>query len=171
LSELSDFTHYYTIDSAQTDTCNRNFYDHIKWTVTINEEADGYRLPTEAEWEYAAGNSRDYLYSGSNTADKVAWTLENAGGSTHPVGQKLPNKYGLYDMSGNVWEWCYDWYSPDYYSQGKNDNSKGPSAGQLRVIRGGGWMSHSVHARVRNRDREGADNPTNFTGIRIVRTK
>jgi formylglycine-generating enzyme len=171
LGELSGFVPYYTIDSLQMDTCNQNFYDHIKWTVTINEEADGYRLPTEAEWEYAAGNSKDYLYSGSNTADKVAWTLENANGSIHPVGQKQPNNHGLYDMSGNVWEFCFDWYSGNYYSLGENNNPKGAKKSWVRVIRGGSWMAHSQHSRIKNRDREGADNPTNFTGIRIVRTK
>ncbi len=169
LSRLSGLSPYYSIDSVQTDTNNHNFYDHLKWTITIHEDANGYRLPTEAEWEFAAAGHTDYLYAGSNIADKVAWTLENSNSSIHPVGQKEPNTNGLFDMSGNVWEWCYDWYSPNYYSKGKHKNPSGPSVGRLRVIRGGGWMAHQMHARVRNRDRDGADNKNYFTGFRIVR--
>ena len=96
-----------------------------------------FRLPTEAEWEYAArgGNkSKGYQYSGSNNIDYVAWCWGDSG---HPVKTKQPNELGIYDMSGNVWEWCQDWYG--YYSTGSQTNPQGPSTGFFRVIRGGGW--------------------------------
>ncbi len=140
---------YYTIDTRRKDPVNRNELDSIKWTVTTNPGADGYRLPTEAEWEYAAGggrSSRSYAYSGSNNPDSVAWYWRNSGDSlltgfwhwatieknhcaTKPVGGKKPNELGLYDMSGNVREWCEDWYE---------DNQT--AIGLVRVQRGGGWL-------------------------------
>lgn len=97
-----------------------------------------FRLPTEAEWEYAArgGNqSHHYKYSGSNNIDDVAWYYYNSGGKTHPVGTKSPNELGIYDMSGNVLEWCLDWYGG--YSSGAQTNPHGPSTGSGCVLRGG----------------------------------
>ena len=99
-----------------------------------------FRLPTEAQWEYAArgGNkSKGYKYSGSNNIDEVAWYCNNSGGSTHPVGTKSPNELGIYDMSGNVWEWCQDWYGK--YSKDSQTNPQGPSSGSNRVRRGGSY--------------------------------
>ena len=101
-----------------------------------------YGLPTEAQWEYAcrAGTTTRW-YSGDDEArlGDVAWFNRNAGGQTHPVGQKRANAWGLYDMHGNVWEWCQDWYDEDYYAKSPTDDPAGPPGGSYRVVRGGGW--------------------------------
>lgn len=107
-----------------------------------------FRLPTEAEWEFAArgGNSSGYKYSGSRAIDDVAWYDDNSGYTTHNVGTKSPNELGIYDMSGNVWEWCSDWYG-EYISSAQT-NPKGPDSGSLRVLRGGSWGSLAGYCRV-----------------------
>ena len=110
---------------------------------------ENFRLPTEAEWEYAArgGNKRGgYMYVGSNTIDNVAWYDDNSGSQTHNVATKSPNELGLYDMSGNVWEWCQDWYGS--YSSGSQTNPTGPSSGSDRVFRGGSWDYFARNCRV-----------------------
>ncbi|MCC6463310.1 MAG: SUMF1/EgtB/PvdO family nonheme iron enzyme [Saprospiraceae bacterium] len=108
-----------------------------------------YRLPTEAEWEYAArggSQSKGFIYAGSNNLDEVGWHRNNAGSKTHPVGQKKANELGLYDMSGNVWEWCADWY--DNYPSDLQTNPHGPGSGTGRVRRGGGWARYPHGCRV-----------------------
>lgn len=115
-----------------------------------------YALPTEAQWEYAArggAKSKGYKYSGSNDVDKVAWHYSNSGlgEETHPVGKKRPNELGIYDMSGNVWEWCCDWYGK--YSKEEQTDPTGPTPirGDGRVLRGGSCKGGEEHCRVSNR--------------------
>ena len=128
-----------------------------------------FRLPTEAEWEYAArgGNkSKGYKYAGSNTLSDVAWYTDNSSSKTHPVKQKQANELGLYDMSGNVWEWCQDWYGS--YSSSSQTNPTGPAAGSYRVGRGGGWFSHAGRCRVSIRSSSTPTSCNDFLGLRLA---
>jgi len=113
-------------------------------TLECNFEANGYRLPTEAEWEYAcrARTTSAYSYGDDpNELSRYAWFIPNAGHKTQKVGRRKPNPWGLYDMHGNVAEWCHDYYSEDYYQNSPEKNPPGPDIGKLRVIRGGAWNS------------------------------
>lgn len=130
-------------------------YDDVdEFVKKLNRETGRtFRLPTEAEWEYAArgGNrSKGYKYSGSDSIDEVAWHDGNSGGKTHPVKGKRANELGLYNMSGNVWEWCADWF--EYYSRGEQDNPQGPDSGADRVCRGACWSNDASYCRVSKRN-------------------
>lgn len=138
-----------------------------------NFNANGYRLPTEAEWEFAAkggASSKSFKYSGSNNLDDVAWHKGNSKGTPHTVGTKLPNELGVYDMSGNVWEWCWDWYNKDFYKLEKGDNPKGPEMGERRSVRGGSWDSQQNYVRPANRISTEPNKTHEFYGFRVVRT-
>jgi len=129
-----------------------------------------YRLPTEAEWEYAArgGNqgSVTNIYSGSSTIDNVAWYFNNSNVKTQPVGSLSPNELGIYDMSGNVWEWCTDWYG-DYTSPTKI-NPTGPTSGLNRVLRGGSWLVGAQNCRVAYRNYDSPNTRSSSIGFRVV---
>jgi formylglycine-generating enzyme required for sulfatase activity len=128
-----------------------------------------YRLPTEAEWEYAArgGNQcKGYIYSGSNHPDDVAWSSGNSGGQTHAVGTKKANELGIYDMSGNVWEWCLDWYGS--YPAAAQKNPTGTKSGSYRVNRGGGRNSNAYHCRVTCRNLNSPGARRDSLGFRVV---
>lgn len=147
-----------------------SWFEAQKFCEALNKKKDGhhYRLPTEAEWEYAArGESTSSRY-GSLT--EVAWFRDNAGGKTHPVGQKKPNAFGLYDTLGNVWEWVEDWYAIDYYGNSPQSDPRGPDHGEYRILRGGSWRGVARGlARVSSRYVLRPGVRSNVLGFRCVR--
>jgi formylglycine-generating enzyme required for sulfatase activity len=140
--------------------------------ITFDRNANGYRLPTEAEWEFATkGGIKDYLvfeYSGSNSVDAVGWFNGNSGNSTKPVGTKAPNNLGLYDMSGNVWEWCWDWFGT--YTSGSQTDPTGAVAGTSRVVRGGSWNTGAETLRSAYRHNNTPSDRYTVLGFRLVRS-
>jgi formylglycine-generating enzyme required for sulfatase activity len=184
---------YYNIDKNTKDPNNKpdpryGDLDNIKWTVTTNPGANGYRLPTEAEWEYAADGgqlSESYSYSGSDFEGEVAWYWRNSGDKeltgfwtrpaiaqnhdqTKPVGLKKPNELGLYDMSGNVREWCWDWFGDLVTNV---TDPEGSREGSRRVWRGGGWMGDARFTESSFRGSLAANGTGPDQGLRVCRNK
>ena len=125
------------------------------------------RLPSEAEWEFGcrAGSGTAYCLGDAEVdLGRAAWYLGNAGGTSHPVGLKEPNTFGLYDMHGNVWQWCQDWYGEDYYAKAPAENPPGPERGEDRVLRGGSWFHDSLASRSSSREKENPTTPAT-TGV------
>ncbi len=156
LSEKEGLTPVYSVDGI-TDVSKWGYTPHneekLEGNIRQNLAANGYRLPTEAEWEYAAEGGEDYTYSGSNNLDEVGWYCDNSGDRTHLVAQKKANGYGLYDMSGNVWEWCWDVDPDGIYS---------------RYNRGGSYYYDGHNCEVSYRDNNSADYQYDGLGFRVV---
>lgn len=151
---------------------NVSWYECVEFIERLNAlTGKEFRLPTEAEWEYAAkgginGRMNGYKYSGSNNLHNVSWNAENSGGQVQKVAQKEPNELGIYDMSGNVWEWCSDWYAP--YFKGQADNPQGPDNGEKKVCRGGSWSTKGRDCRISIRESEYPDEGSLDIGFRLV---
>ncbi len=140
----------------------------VKW---LNTKRDGkFSLPTEAQWEYAArSGGKDQKYSGGDNVDKFAWYSSNSGKKTHNVGTKAPNGLGIYDMSGNVWEWCEDVYVADAYSKHSRNNPLILSGGSYRVNRGGSWSYSPGFVRCALRNWYSASFTFYDLGFRLIR--
>ena len=151
---------------------NVSWYDAVAYCDWLSEKQGGlYRLPTEAEWEYAARGgqkSKSYTYAGGNDIWDAGWYEYHIGGHTRSVGRKNANELGIHDMTGNVWEWCADWYDADYYSSSPSTNPRGPSSGSDRVLRGGSWTNSAANCRVVNRGRSNPSYSYSFSGFRVV---
>ena len=143
--------------------------DAVAYCEWLTDKSDTiYQLPTEAQWEYAAKGgikSKGNKYSGAQCIDKAGWYGANEK-TTHPVCQKIVNEIGLYDMSGNVWEWCSDWFG--IYENNSVTNPKGPESGTYRVLRGGGWTDAASNCRVTYRESMDQDAHYDDIGFRVV---
>ncbi len=167
-----DFEHKGTWSDGNYPVESVSWNDAMAYCQWLSEKSGkNYRLPTEAEWEYAcrAGTTTDY-YWGDEINGNYCWYEDNSGGTIHPVGKKRPNAWGLYDMSGNVWEWCSDWYEENYYSSSLLNNPTGPASGLNRVIRGGSWGldEDAIGFRSAERNYHSPDDCNYTVGFRIV---
>jgi uncharacterized protein YraI len=148
-----------------------SWYDAQEFIIRLNRKGTGiiYRMPTEAEWEFAARGGkkgRGFRYAGSSDLMQVAWHGANAGDNTHPVKSKAANELGLYDMSGNVWEWCADLYGD--YNAGSQKNPKGPPTGTKRIMRGGSWSSDADGCSISGRSPNLPDDASRLIGFRLA---
>jgi formylglycine-generating enzyme required for sulfatase activity len=157
-------------DLEQCYTCTGSGSSTVCSIAVEPYSCGGYRLPTEAEWEAAARCGEDTLYPGSTVINDVAWYSGSLGATTHTVATKASNACGLYDMSGNVWEWIQDWYSSSYYSSSPGTDPSGATSGDLRVSRGGGWNGAPASARVAYRDWAHPTYRDFNYGLRLLRT-
>ena len=161
---------YFTGDNLPVDSVSWD--DCQEFVKRLNlKTGKSFRLPTEAEWEYAAcggKKSRGYMYAGSDNVNDVAWYSDNSGKQTHPIKEKKANELGLYDMLGNLMEWCEDLYDIDYYKNSPERNPCKSSSGFERVLRGGSWNSNKNSCRVSNRFSDIPNHYSNSYGFRLV---
>lgn len=171
MGSMSNFSHFLgdnlPVERVSWDDCQ----EFVKKLNSLTGKQ--FRLPTEAEWEYACrggDKSNGYKYSGSNNIDDVAWYGDNSGNKTHLVATKQPNELGIYDMSGNVWEWCQDWYGA--YNSGSQVNPVEPTSGTKRVWRGGSFMFSAIYCRSSYRNGYPPTGPApRYLGLRLAMSK
>lgn len=168
LSKLHKLKPCYSI-GTNTDFNEIERNSQLWMRLSCDMKADGYRLPTEAEWEFAASGGGKCLYAGSDDIEQVAWYGENSGIKTHPVGQKMPNRFGLYDMSGNVEEWCNDWYAD--YKQIPQNNPVGSMMGTHKIKRGGSWLHDAEQCVISARNFSLPQSRGATLGFRICQSK
>jgi len=171
LSQRDGLNPCYTINQSFPDANNVSDFDSLRFSVSCDWTANGYRLPTEAEWEYAAKSGDSFntlLYAGSDKIKDVAWYADNSADRVQLCAQKKPNAFGLYDMSGNVFEWCWDYWGA--YGKEALDNPTGAKSGAYRIIRGGSWQSDATQCVTTYRGGSAAQEKSKDIGFRIVRS-
>jgi len=172
--ELCGEGDYYPIYYINYEECEQ-FCEKLN-QLLYKQLPQGYEfsLPTEAQWEYAARGgkkSKNYTYSGSNDITKVAWYNDNCNETIHEIGAKNKNELGIYDMCGNLWEWCGDWFNLDYYRQSPSTDPTGPDYGYYRILRGGSWRSTAQGCRVSFRYIRPPNERGDNYGFRLALTK
>lgn len=160
-SEKEGLTPYYTLDKSSKDPNNKSQYDNVKWKVTIVEGANGYRLPTEIEWEFAN--------CGCLPDSEITEVSGNCTDIMTDVGSTLPNKLNIYDMSGNVWEWCWDWHGD--IETGVKNNMRGEKTGSYKVYRGGSWYFYAGPIQLYTRNCAYPTFKDYYAGLRVVKSK
>jgi len=168
----SHFTGFFGKRRDNQPADNMSWNDATEYCKKVSlKAAGGTRLPTEAEWEYgcrAGATSRFSFGDSEGDLGDYAWYDRNSDGKTHPVGTKKPNGWGLYDMHGNVWEWCQDWYDENYYGESPKEDPKGPAAGQFRVMRGGSWCDPPWRVRCSYSGGFAPERGSSAVGFRVV---
>ncbi|MGL1863134.1 MAG: formylglycine-generating enzyme family protein [Pseudodesulfovibrio sp.] len=172
VDHINDEYRGYSLNGNNQPVVDLSWNDAKAYAKWLSDKSNGsFRLPTEAEWEYAArSGGRDEEYAGGHDVDDVAWHDSNSGNTTHPVGTKAPNGLGLYDMSGNVSEWCEDWYNENAYSSHSRKNPLYSGEGDYRVRRGGSWFHIPNYVRSASRNGSKPRNTFDDMGFRLLRT-